>query len=497
MSSKKQKIITRFAPSPTGFLHIGGARTALFCYYYAKRFGGDFRLRIEDTDKERSTEQAKQAILDGLEWLGLKHDDDIVYQSQNIERHKRVVQKLVASGHAYKCYLSEEEIKQERELSRAEGRAFRSKWRDGGDPPENADSVTRFKAIRDINRFVWEVEADNTDFVIRFKVPEGETIINDHVQGQVKWDNKDFDDLVLLRSDGSPVYMLAVVVDDHDMGVTHIIRGDDHLVNAGRQKLIYQALGWNVPEFAHIPLIHGPDGKKLSKRHGALGIEAYKDDGYIPAGLRNYLARLGWSHGDMEIFDDGEIIEIFDLSDINKAPARLDFDKMAFVNGQHIQKSKTSALFETGKDFFEKANNGKLDNKQKKRLIAAIPHAKTRAKTLKELAEKTRYATQNRPLEFSGKAKKPLKAEAEKYIRDLQSQLEKVKDSDWSSDEIFKILQGYCEQNEIGFGKIGAPLRACLTAGHASPDLSVVMEVLGKQECLMRIKDCLDRFYNN
>jgi len=310
-------IVTRFAPSPTGFLHIGGARTALFNYLYAKKHGGQFKLRIEDTDKARSTAEATQAIIDGLAWMELPHDGDIVYQSKNAQNHIDAANAMVASGHAYRCYLSTEDQDALKAVAREEGRAFRSPWRESG--------ATDYP--------------DGDDYVVRFKVPHGETTITDAVQGEITWDNKDFDDLILLRADGTPVYMLAVVVDDHDMDVTHVIRGDDHLINAGRQTLIYRALGWDVPVFAHVPLIHGPDGKKLSKRHGALGAEAYRDDGYIPAGLRNYLMKLGWSHGDQEIFTDEEAIAAFDLSGIVKSAARLDFEKMAFVNGKHIEMS--------------------------------------------------------------------------------------------------------------------------------------------------------------
>ncbi len=464
-------IVTRFAPSPTGFLHIGGARTALFCYYFARHYGGDFRLRIEDTDKKRSTPEATQAILDGLDWLGLKADGEIVYQSQNVEAHRAAAEALIASGHAYPCYLTAEEQAAEREKSRAEGRAFRSPWREGGTAPHGRD------------------------FVVRFKVPDGTTHIHDQVQGEVKWNNKDFDDLVLLRADGSPVYMLAVVVDDHNMGVSHVVRGDDHLVNAGRQKLIYEALGWEVPVFAHVPLIYGPDGKKLSKRHGALGVEAYRDMGYIPAGLRNYLTRLGWSHGDMEVFDDAEITRLFELSDINKAPARLDFDKMAFINGQHMQTTAPEVLFRTGRPFFEAENNGPLERQQNERLMKAIPHTLARSKTLIELAQKTRFATLTRPLEITGKAKKPLKSEAEPHLRELLSRLKDVKSKAWSNATLLAVLQSYVQEQDIGFGKVGAPLRACLTAGHASPDLSLVMEILGQDEALGRIEDALETYY--
>ena len=287
------KVVTRFAPSPTGFLHIGGARTALFSYYFARRHAGEFRLRIEDTDKVRSTDAATQAILDGMDWLGIHHDGDVVYQSKNETRHREVVEELVEIGAAYHCYMTENEVEAERVLSREQGRAFRSPYRDHRVFPTPGAAPK------------------STPFVTRFRVPEGETIVEDEVLGSVTWDNKNFDDLILLRTDGSPVYMMAVVVDDHDMGVTHVIRGDDHLTNAGRQKQIYEALGWDVPAFAHVPLLFGPDGKKLSKRHGALGIDAYATRGYIPSGLRNYLTRLGWSHGDMEVFDDTEVTKIF------------------------------------------------------------------------------------------------------------------------------------------------------------------------------------------
>jgi len=300
-----QRIVTRFAPSPTGFLHIGGARTALFNWYYAKHMalqGHDatFLLRIEDTDKARSTHEATQAILDGLDWLGLNFDGEIVYQSQNVEAHVKAAHRLLESGADYKCYCTPDELDNIRATSET---AFRSPWRD-------------------------EDGTKDAPYTVRFRVPEGKTQITDHVQGDIVWENENFDDLVLLRADGSPTYMLAVVVDDHNMGVTHVVRGDDHLINAGRQAQIYKAMGWDVPDWAHVPLIHGPDGKKLSKRHGALGVEAYKDLGYLPGGIRNYLLKLGWAHGDMEIFFDDDAAKMFDLGGINSAPARLDFDKM-------------------------------------------------------------------------------------------------------------------------------------------------------------------------
>ncbi len=465
------KVVTRFAPSPTGFLHIGGARTALFSYYFAKRHGGAFRLRIEDTDKKRSTAEATQAILDGMDWLDLHHDGDIVYQSQNADKHRAAAEALIKSGHAYLCYLTPDEISAEREASRAEGRAFRSKWRNGGTPPKDAP------------------------FVVRFKVPQGKTTIMDQVQGEVTWNNKDFDDLILLRADNSPVYMLAVVVDDHDMGVTHVIRGDDHLINAGRQKLIYEALGWDVPDFTHVPLIFGPDGKKLSKRHGALGVDAYADMGYIPAGLRNYLTRLGWSHGDMEIFDDAQVTKVFALSDINKAPARLDFGKMAFINGEHMARTDVETLLYYGKKFFEDINGGVLNTAQMARLTKALPHIVSRAKTLDELADKAFFVTRERPIEITGKAKKPLKPDTETRLRDLLSVLKSIKEDAWNDQNILEHLQAYITNEGIGFGKVGAPLRACLTGGAASPDLSLVLELLGREEALGRIEDCLGTYF--
>jgi glutamyl-tRNA synthetase len=470
-SMPKTKVVTRFAPSPTGFLHIGGARTALFSYYFAQANGGAFRLRVEDTDKKRSSAEATQAILDGMDWLGIRHDGDIVYQSQNEKRHQKVVEQLVESGHAYPCYMTGEQQEAEREKSRAEGRAFRSPWRDGGKPPKGGI------------------------LVVRFKVPKGKTTITDHVQGKITWDNKDFDDLILLRADASPVYMLAVVADDHDMGVTHVIRGDDHLINAGRQKLIYQALGWDVPEFSHVPLIFGPDGKKLSKRHGALGIDAYADMGYLPAGMRNYLTRLGWSHGDMEVFDDAEVTEIFELSDINKAPARLDFDKMAFINGAHMQMADVETLLSYGKKFFEDKNQGCLNEAQIGRLTAALPHVTSRANTLIELADKAFFVTRERPVEITGKAKKSLKPDAKSRLSDLHSVLETISNDAWVDQIILEHLQAYISKEDIGFGKIGAPLRACLTGGAASPDLSLVLELLGRDEALGRIEDCLNTYF--
>ena len=463
-----QKIITRFAPSPTGFLHIGGVRTALFNYYYAKHTGGEFHLRIEDTDKARSTDAATQAIIDGLDWLGLHHDGAIVYQSKNVQAHIDAAMALLESGKAYRCYATTEELETLRAEAREKGTAFRSPYRD-------------------------QREADDRPHTIRFRVPDGDTKISDQVQGDISWDNKDFDDLVLLRADGTPTYMLAVVVDDHNMGVTHVIRGDDHLINAGRQTLIYQALKWNIPVWAHVPLIHGPDGKKLSKRHGALGADAYRDMGYLPSGLKNYLLKLGWAHGDEELFfSDTEVAKVFQLSGINSAPARLDFDKMGYINSQHILQAQNEDIFEPALPFFTEVNGAELSNVLKHRINSAMDTLKPRAKTLKDLAEQARYLLLTRPIKITGKAAKPLRKEgALSHLSALTLQLKSIKESEWDEDVIQKLLQDYVDKQDISFGKVGQPLRAALTGGAPSPDLSWVLTLLGKDETLARLTDVL------
>ena len=463
-----QKIITRFAPSPTGFLHIGGVRTALFNYYYAKHTGGEFHLRIEDTDKARSTDAATQAIIDGLDWLGLHHDGAIVYQSKNVQAHIDAAMALLESGKAYRCYATTEELETLRAEAREKGTAFRSPYRD-------------------------QREADDRPHTIRFRVPDGDTKISDQVQGDISWDNKNFDDLVLLRADGTPTYMLAVVVDDHNMGVTHVIRGDDHLINAGRQTLIYQALKWNIPVWAHVPLIHGPDGKKLSKRHGALGADAYRDMGYLPSGLKNYLLKLGWAHGDEELFfSDTEVAKVFQLSGINSAPARLDFDKMGYINSQHILQAQNEDIFEPALPFFTEVNGAELSKVLKHRINSAMDTLKPRAKTLKDLAEQARYLLLTRPIKITGKATKPLRKEgALSHLSALTLQLKSIKESEWDEDVIQKLLQDYVDKQDIGFGKVGQPLRAALTGGAPSPDLSWVLTLLGKDETLARLTDVL------
>ncbi|MFO7307818.1 MAG: glutamate--tRNA ligase, partial [Pseudomonadota bacterium] len=384
-------VVTRFAPSPTGFLHIGGARTALFNWLFARHHGGKMLLRIEDTDRERSTEAAIQAILDGLTWLGLHWDGEVVHQFARAERHREVAQELLRQGKAYYCYATPEELEEMRELARKEGRPMRydGRWRDR-DPSEAPPGVKP---------------------VVRLKAPQtGETVVDDQVQGRVTWQNKDLDDLVLLRSDGTPTYMLAVVVDDHDMGVTHIIRGDDHLTNAARQTQIYQALGWPVPVMAHIPLIHGPDGAKLSKRHGALGIDAYRSMGYLPAALRNYLVRLGWSHGDQEIFTTEEMIAAFNLSSIGRSPARFDFAKLENLNGHYMRLASDEELVQAIEALLPEIGPARglgtsLEPELRRKLLAAMPGLKERAKTLIELIDSASYLYASRPLQLDDKAR--------------------------------------------------------------------------------------------
>ena len=462
-------IRTRFAPSPTGFLHIGGARTALFNYFFTQNMGGEFLLRIEDTDKARSTDAATQAILTGLEWLGVKHDGEIVYQSQNADAHVKVAQELLASGKAYKCYATPEELESLREAARETGHAFRSPYRDSAETPD-------------------------LPFTVRFKVPEGKTSITDHVQGEITWENSAFDDLVLLRADGTPTYMLAVVVDDHNMGITHVIRGDDHLINAGRQSQIYAAMGWDIPEWAHVPLIHGPDGKKLSKRHGALGVEAYRDMGYLPSGLRNYLVKLGWAHGDTELFySDADIAKVFSLDGINSSPARLDFDKMEFINGQHINAAENTSLFNEAQAFLNLVNENPLSDSQSSRVLAAMDTLKPRAKTLKDLANQARYLLLKRPLIIEGKAGKPLRKDgAIGLVESLTFALKSLEDTAWNADSLQQFLEKFVSDNDIGFGKIGQPVRAALTGGAPSPDLSQVLALLGKDETLARLTDVIN-----
>jgi glutamyl-tRNA synthetase len=466
-------VVTRFAPSPTGFLHIGGGRTALFNWLYARHHGGKMLLRIEDTDRERSTAAAVNAIIDGLTWLGLSWDGEIVFQFPRAARHRQVAEQLLAAGKAYHCYASPEELAEMREAARREGRSklYDGRWRDR-DPAEAPPGVKP---------------------VIRLKAPTtGETVIEDQVQGRVVWQNSDLDDLVLLRSDGTPTYMLAVVVDDHDMAVTHVIRGDDHLTNAARQKHIYDALGWNVPVFAHIPLIHGPDGSKLSKRHGALGVDAYRAMGYLPAAMRNYLVRLGWAHGDQEIFTTEEMVAAFDLAQIGRSPARFDFAKLENLNGHYIRATDDAELLAALEQLLPHIAGGQqlagmLTPALRAKLIAAMPGLKERAKTLVELFDASRFIWAPRPLEVNEQAKTLLTDEARAAIAALLPELAGV--ADWNAANIEAVVRPFAERSGLKLGAVAQPLRAALTGRTTSPPIFDVLAVLGREESLARLRD--------
>jgi len=466
-------VVARFAPSPTGFLHIGGARTALFNWLYARGRGGKMLLRIEDTDRERSTQAAIDAILDGLKWLGITWDGDTVYQFARSQRHREVVEQLLTAGRAYRCYASPEELAQMREAARREGRTklYDGRWRDR-DPSEAPPGVKP---------------------AIRLKAPPtGETIIEDQVQGRVVWQNENLDDLVLLRSDGTPTYMLAVVVDDHDMAITHVIRGDDHLTNAARQKQIYDALGWAVPIMAHIPLIHGPDGSKLSKRHGALGIEAYRAMGYLPAALRNYLVRLGWSHGDQEIFSTEEMIAAFDLPQIGRSPARFDFAKLENLNGHYIRQTSDAELLEAIDRLLPHLADGaaiaaKMTPPVRKQWLAAMPSLKERAKTLLDIIGGARFLWADRPIPLDEKAEGILNDAARALLREVAAELANVEP--WSAETTEHAVRGFAERHGAKLGAVAQPLRAALTGRTTSPGIFEVLTVLGKTESLNRLAD--------
>jgi len=467
------QVITRFAPSPTGFLHIGGARTALFNWLYARRFGGTFLLRIEDTDRERSTESAVEAILDGLKWLGLDWDGEAISQFARAERHREVAYQLLAAGGAYRCYASPEELEDMRQRARLEGKPMRydGRWRDR-DPSEAPPGVAP---------------------VIRLRArQEGETIIDDKVQGKVVFANKDLDDLVLLRSGGNPTYMLAVVVDDHDMAVTHVIRGDDHLTNAARQTQIYQALGWDIPVWAHIPLIHGPDGAKLSKRHGALGVDAYRAMGYLPAALRNYLVRLGWSQGDKEFFTEEELVAAFDLSSIGRSASRFDFAKLENMNGHFMRAMSDDDLYQALIDALPYLKGGpeiaaRLDEAKRRQLRAAIPGLKERAKTLVELLDGAGFLFAKRPLAMDEKAADILAHGGRAHLAALLPRLEAL--AEWSGSAAEAVVRAYAEVEGAKLGAIAQPLRAALTGRSTSPGIFDVLTVLGREESLGRIAD--------
>lgn len=459
-------VVTRFAPSPTGYLHIGGARTALFNWLYARGRGGKFLLRIEDTDRARSTPEATEAILTGLRWLGLDWDGDAISQFAQAARHAEVAHAMLASGGAYKCFATQDEIEAYREAARAEGRStlFRSPWRDA-DPATHPDAP----------------------YVIRVKAPrEGETVIRDQVQGDVTIRNDQLDDMVILRSDGTPTYMLAVVVDDHDMGVTHVIRGDDHLNNAARQMTVYAAMGWDVPVWAHIPLIHGEDGKKLSKRHGALGVEAWIEMGYPAAGLRNYLARLGWGHGDDEYFTTKQALDWFDLSGIKKSPARLDPKKLDNLSGQHMAAMEDSDVLDGIAAFFAAAGHPALNAAQQQDLTRAMYCLKDRARRYPELIEKAHFVLTERPIEPDEKSAKSLDTVSRGILSELTPHLQ---NASWSRDALEQVLTDLAEAKELKFGQLAAPLRAALAGRSVAPSVYDMMLVLGRDETLTRLND--------
>jgi glutamyl-tRNA synthetase len=459
-------VVTRIAPSPTGMMHIGTARTALFNWLYARHTGGKFLVRIEDTDRERSTAEAVQVIFDGLKWLGLEADETPVFQASRADRHRAAVDQMLARGSAYRDYMTPEELEAEREAARAEGRVVRSPWRD-----------------------LSPNDAPDRPFVVRLKAPlDGETVVDDQVKGRVVFQNQNLDDLILLRTDGSPTYNLAVVVDDHEMGVTHVIRGDDHLNNAARQTLIYQGLGWEVPVWAHLPLIHGPDGTKLSKRHGAQAVSEFDDMGYLPEAMRNYLAKLGWGHGDDEIFSDAQAIDWFDIKDVVSAPARLDWAKLNHLNNHYIREADPARLTQLVAAV-HKSRDWPLHEADLPVLERTIPLVRDGAKTMLELADATVFVLKTRPLEIPERGLAMLNDETRARLSRLREVLAGV--ADWSVPALEAAIRGFAEAEGVGLGKIGPALRMTLSGGSPAPDLAGALVALGKDESLGRLNDAL------
>lgn len=464
-------VVTRFAPSPTGFLHIGGARTALFNWLFARHHGGRFLLRIEDTDRARSTPEAVEAIFDGLRWLGLDWDEDAVFQFSRAARHAEVAQQMLAEGKAYYCYATQDELAAMREEQKAKGLPMRydGRWRDR-DPSEAPAGVPP---------------------VVRLKAPqEGETVITDHVQGEVRVQNAQLDDMVLLRADGTPTYMLSVVVDDHDMGITHVVRGDDHLTNAFRQAQIYQAMGWDLPEFAHIPLIHGPDGAKLSKRHGALGAEAYRDMGFLPEAMRNYLLRLGWGHGDDEVISTEQAIEWFELGGVGKSPSRFDMAKLTNLNGHYLREADDARLVDLIVPRLEHMTGAAVTAPRKDLLRAAMDGLKPRAKTIVELAELAAFYVRPRPLPIDDKALKQLDADGKAVLAEVMPRLGAL--APFTRESLEDLARVVAEEKALKLGKVAQPLRAALSGSTVSPPIFEVMELLGREETLARLQDALN-----
>lgn len=461
-------VVTRFAPSPTGFLHIGGARTALFNWLFTRHHGGQFHLRIEDTDRARSTGEAVDAIIDGLKWLGLDWDGEIVYQFARMQRHAEVAHQMLEAGHAYRCWATPEELAAMREAAMAERRPmlYDGRWRDR-DPAEAPPGVAP---------------------AIRLKAPrDGETVIEDLVQGTVRVANAELDDMVLLRGDGTPTYMLSVVVDDHDMGITHVIRGDDHLNNTFRQAQVFAAMGWQLPAFAHIPLIHGQDGAKMSKRHGALGVDAYREMGMLPEAVRNYLLRLGWSHGDDEIISTEQATEWFDLAHVGRAPSRFDLTRLTNLNAHYLKEADEARLVALIRPRLEAMMGHELSSSAAGRLERGMPGLKPRAKTLVELAEVAMFYVRRRPIPLDPKAAALLDPAGRDALAGLASALTDV--GDWSEPALEETVRRFGDAAGLKLGKVAQPLRAALTGSTASPGIFEVMAVLGREECLGRLAD--------
>ncbi len=458
-------VVTRFAPSPTGYLHIGGARTALFNWLYARKMGGKYLLRIEDTDRARSTPEAIEAIIDGLDWLGLQHDGEITYQFERAPRHREAAEAMIARGTAFRCYMTAEEQEAERAKSHEEGRAIRSPYRDGKAPP-----------------------SPDAPFTVRLRAPdEGDVLNVDLIQGDVRIKARDIDDLVLLRADGNPTYMLSVVVDDHDMGVTHVIRGDDHLTNAARQIVIYRALDWTPPLFAHVSLIHGEDGKKLSKRHGAQAVHEWRDMGYLPEAMNAYLMRLGWSPGHDDILSKEEAISQFDIAQIGKAPSRLDFKKLDSVNAHFMALADDERLAKLVLTHIEQRDGATLGGAERVALANAIPLLKKRAKTIPDLADQAAFVLVKRPLVLDDKAKSLMKDDFRQRLQRLRDRL--TKEPVWDHVSLGAALKAFATDEGVGLGQIGPGLRAALTGGLPAPDLGQALELLGRDEALARIAD--------
>lgn len=462
--NNKTQVVTRFAPSPTGYLHIGGVRTALFNWLYAKKNNGKFLLRIEDTDRKRSSKEAINIILEGLEWLGLNFDDTPIYQNNNIKRHREIVQKLLNNGNAYKCWASEEELTLMKNKAKKDGSniGYNGLWRDK-EPTENEEGKP---------------------YTVRFKSEQsGETIVNDNVQGNVIFQNNNIEDFIILRSDGSPTYMLSAVVDDHDMMITDIIRGDDHLNNTAKQIQLYKALNWKVPKFSHIPLIHGDDGSKLSKRHGALGIDYYEKKGFLSEAIKNYLLRLGWSHGDKEIFSETEMIELFNLKNIRKSSSRLDIEKLKNLNNHYIKSKSDDELFR-----IIKLKNKNFEKYQIP-ILKILSEIKIKTKTIDEIVESLEFISQKRPIKLNTKAIEVLTIDAKNNLSEIKKNIETL--DTWDVNNIEQMLKGFSSSKGIKFKDIGLPLRAVLTGTLSSPSIYNVLDCLGKDEVLHRIDDVL------